>query len=581
MKLILKYHWVIAILLYTGSALYITHPLIFNLGTLITGYGDELLIAWIHNWVFNALLSNPLDIFNANIYFPHENSLAYSDFFLISTIFGIVPFLLFNEPITFVNFTIISSLIFLGMSVYYLAFYFTKSFLPSFIAGLLVVFSPAVLDKFVHIQILAIYFVPLALLFGYLFIDTRKTRYLFLCMGCFVLQTLNSFLPGYFIAFSISILLSIYYLYNRKKVLQLATVKNCLIIIFSICLIIPAMLPYFSVSHEFNFVRDIRETIHLALQPEDYLYTNQNSRLEALLSSIQPKSNYPDADFKPGFLGGAFTLLVLISMFFIIKTFSKKDWKVNSIFFIAIFGFIMSLGPFLHLFRNTIHYPFPIPLPYAVFYYIIPGFQGIRNSARWEMLFIIAIAIVIAIVLHKLLRKVNFKSKLIVYALLIVFIVAEFNFPIKYQQVTQKKDFPEVYDWIQTTPSESIIIEMPIYTWDMQPYVMDENMREYYSTLHFRKMVNGASGFSPPPWQSNVRNILTYFPEDKIVRQLSDMGVTHIIVHSNEYDILYKDKFKVNNKTVMNGSNVIKLLNKNKSLKLVKQIEGDYVYQIK
>lgn len=581
MKDVSKYHWAITFILYTFFALYITYPLIFNLGNYITNLGDELLIAWIHNWVLHSFITNPWDIFNANIYFPYENTLAYSDLFLITSILGVLPRVFINEPIIITNFTIISSLIFLGFSIYGLAKYIAKDSLASFIAGLLVIFSPAVIDKFVHIQILAIAFVPIAILFFLKFINTKKTRYLILCMLFFVLQTLNSFLPGYFIIFSLLILFLFYLFSNKKKALQLLNRKNIFILLVSFLVLLPIVIPYYKVSYEFNYVRDIRETIHLALQPEDFFYSHPSSRLASIFSALQPKENFSDAEFKFGFIGFVFSVFAIVAFTFFVKQFTKKNWQENAIFTIALFGLIMSLGPFLHLFRITIHHPFPIPLPYVIFYYIVPGFQGMRNSSRWEMLFILAIAVIIAFVLNQVLKKVDYKKRLIIYAVIVLGIISEFNFPLHFKEVPQKKDFPQVYSWLSTTSNDAVIIEMPIYTWDMQPYVMNENMREYYSTLHFREMVNGASGFSPPPWQVMVRDLLIAFPNTRAIEKLSAMHVDYIIVHKDEYEQLHKDKFRVNNKGIPSGVEVISALDKDKSVKFVKKFGEDYVYQIK
>lgn len=166
----------VAFFIFFLLASYITFPLIFNMGSMATGLGDELVIAWIQNWVIHSFAVNPFAIFEANLYFPYHNTLAYSDLFLTSSIFSILPLKLIGEPIAVVNFTLISSLVLLGFSIYLLCFYLTKNFWPSLLSGILVIFSPAVLDKATHLQILAIQWVPLAILFFLIFIKTQKIK---------------------------------------------------------------------------------------------------------------------------------------------------------------------------------------------------------------------------------------------------------------------------------------------------------------------------------------------------------------------------------------------------------------------
>src|SRR6185369_4652669 len=135
----------IAFILFCLSALYITFPLIFHIETLATGLGDELIIAWIQSWVIHSLLSgNIFSVFEANIYFPYHNTLAFSETFISSSIFLLPVKLFFKEPIALVNLNFICSLILLGFSVYLLSYYLTKSFFASLLSGILVIFSPAV-----------------------------------------------------------------------------------------------------------------------------------------------------------------------------------------------------------------------------------------------------------------------------------------------------------------------------------------------------------------------------------------------------------------------------------------------------
>ena len=253
-------------------------------------------------------------------------------------------------------------------------------------------------------------------------------------------------------------------------------------------MIIPITIPYYQVSKEFNYKRDIRETVHFALQPEDLLYSSQFSHFHEVINVLPFNRVSQNNEFKPGYLGIVFTVLSIFAIGYFIKTFRKKDFFINSFASISFLGLILSLGPVLHIGRQTVHDPAPIPLPYAIFYYILPGFQGFRNSARWEMLFIVAIAVVIAIILHTLLKKVSFKKKTILYAILFAGIIAEYNFPMNFFEITQLKDFPQVYSWLSTTPKDTKIIELPIYNWNMSPYTQKELLREYYSTVHLKKL---------------------------------------------------------------------------------------------
>lgn len=584
MKIIIKirkqvFLGLVSFVLFFFVACYITYPLIFNISSLVTGFGDELLIAMVQNWDIHIFLSgNITNIFNANIYFPYLNSLAYSETFISSSLVSFIPLIIYKEPIVTVNFTFILSIILLGISIYLLCHYLTNDFLVSTLSGLLITFSPAVLSYYVHLQILFIWCVPLSILYFLKFINIQRSNYLIYSLIFFLLQMYNSFLPGYFIVFSFIIILIFYFINYKKKTLKLISKKNIILCLTSFILTLPVIIPYYMVSKEFNYSRDIRDSIHLGLEPEDLLCSSPFSRFHPFLNQLPINQKSQNNEFKPGYLGFIFSLLSLIALLYFIKNFRRNSMYFNCFGTIGLFGLILSLGPALHFNRQTVHLPFPIPLPYALFYYLVPGFQGFRNSARWEMLFILCMSIIIAILLNKLLKNKPIITRVLIYLVLMVGIIAEFNFPMRFYNITLVKDFPKVYSWLNTTPAETKIIEMPIYNWNMQ--FNTELQREYYSTIHFRKMVNGYSGFSPPPWQNLVVEISQEFPDEKAIIRLKKIGINYIIVHKNEYDILFKNKIKVNSHLITNGNSIIHSLNQNKKLHFIKKFENDYIYKI-
>jgi hypothetical protein len=570
---ILKY--VSAFMLFFFSSIYITFPLLFHISHYSTGFGDELLLAWIHGWVIHALTTNPLSLFNANIYYPYHNSLAFSDVFITGSILT-APFVyFFGQPIVANNITFISSLILLGFSVYLLSYYLIKNYFVSLVSGLLVIFSPATLSNSVQLQMLEIYWVPLALLFFLLFLNTRKTRFFVFYLFCFLLQFYNSFLPAYFILFSSIIILLFVWREKKKKIITFFSAKNVLLFLLTFLLMIPIVIPYFQVSREFHYTRDVRDSIHFALQPEDLLYPDSSTRLYAFLMRTIPTNHYSqNNEFKPGYVGFVFSLLILFAMGISIKNRNKISLYEKSFLTIAILGLLLSFGPFLHLFRQTIHHPFPIPLPYLLFYYIMPGFEGFRNSQRWEMLFIIGMAIFISLILAKLLKKISLNKQLIIYSLLLVGIIVEFS-PFTFVHIPQIKDFPKIYSWMNTTSQNTSFIILPIYNWNMPPYAGQELFREYYSTVEFRPMVNGYSGFSPPPWQDFIYTMHNTFPQQKSIAMLHAMGISYIIVDKDSFDTEYSvhtDKY--------DGNMIIAALKKNRSVSFIKTIDTYAIFSI-
>src|SRR4029077_19574764 len=79
-------------LLFVSTVLLMRRPTphrIFH--TLPNNTGDSALVAWIMSWDVHALLTHPLQLFNAPIFWPRSLTLAYSDLLLpAAPIYGVL-----------------------------------------------------------------------------------------------------------------------------------------------------------------------------------------------------------------------------------------------------------------------------------------------------------------------------------------------------------------------------------------------------------------------------------------------------------------------------------------------------------
>ena len=383
-------------------------------------------------------------------------------------------------------------------------------------------------------------------------------------------------MPGYFIVvFYLVTLLNLWFT-NKKTFYKLANLKNFLIAATLMVIVMIIVLPYIKIANDSHLSRDIRETIHLGLQPEDLLYPNNSTKLKNMLLQIPGvKGSSQFAEVKPGYLGAVFSILALMTVVYFIKK-KNKNFELSSIFYTGILGLLLSFGPALHLGRATVHKPFLIPLPYVAFYYLAPGFKGFRNSSRWEMLFIICIAVCIAFLLTFIVKKVKNKFlQYLLYFLLITGIVFEYNFPMHFLPVPQKNQFPPVYKWLETTPANTAVIIFPIYDWYM-PNAGYELNRQFYSTVNFRKTVNGASGISAPDWQTFVKFLNLNFPNKESLIRIKKLGVSYIIIEEGSYNNLKKTTPAL----PYDGNQTVEILKKEPNLKLVKKFNDTYVFNV-
>lgn len=259
--------------------------------------------------------------------------------------------------------------------------------------------------------------------------------------------------------------------------------------------------PYLDLHSQFpEAVRSIRDAAHFSLGLDE-LFTRYHSLI--------------------------FFALFLFSLIFLIRRSLPKanDQKSNIIVLIAILisSFLMSLGPVLKIFGQTVKiFGLPIPLPYTLFYYLVPGFNGFRTPSRWLLLAALAAMIISSFSFRKL-KSLNQKLVLLVVFLLVVLEGRPFHtsYSIDYEP-------PAVYRQVKDLPKDAVIIELPIKLWSSTDNQI-ESLRALYSLYHQHRRFNGYSGFNTLAWQSLVSSILADGLDKNNTDRLKKLGVTHIV----------------------------------------------------
>ena len=383
----------------------------------------------------------------------------------------ISPFVkLFNEPLLAFNLSFLLALILTPYCFYLL----TRSVLGS----LIFTYSPIYFGYLTHIQVLNFWPVILAVYF------LTSRRYQLLALTIPIAAT-TSALFLYFVLIVVII-----------QSIVIKSIRPIVTFIIGSILVLPFMLPYFSVSKTFNYVRPITDAIHNSVAPIDLV-----------------------TQFFPGL---AFLYLVVI---WLLK--NRFRFKPDLYIWTGIVSFILSLGPALHLVKNTIHLgliPF-IPLPYAIFYYLVPGFSGIRTPSRFMLLAFFAFTVYF---LTKL--KITKFS----YLLIIILLVVGLKVPIKYYEVPK---IPAVNFDLKDKYEGMPVAYFPIYGWFDELGVLEETTRMYFSTANWNPMFNGYSGFSPREWEDKVKWLQKNYPSSEAKNYLKSIGIKVIIDNGTIYEI--------------------------------------------
>ncbi len=77
----------LVVALFVVLTLLFTYPISTAPDTYLNELADVRLVTWMLAWNAHAFITDPLHIFDANIFFPNKGTLAYSEAFLAPSLF--------------------------------------------------------------------------------------------------------------------------------------------------------------------------------------------------------------------------------------------------------------------------------------------------------------------------------------------------------------------------------------------------------------------------------------------------------------------------------------------------------------
>lgn len=245
-------------------------------------------------------------------------------------------------------------------------------------------------------------------------------------------------------------------------------------------------------------------------------------------------------------------------------------------FIVLVLSFLFSLGPIIHLSGKEI-----ITGPYIFLYKFFPGFDGLRVPARFVIMVALAVSVFAAYGTAGILEHFNAYWKKVavtgVFSVIILFESA--SIPIPIPSVPVGNAIPDVYKWLASEKDDFAILELPMP--NKPEEVWKETRYLYYSTYHWKKLVNGYSGYFPPAYNFLYMEGMQRIPSDSSVGLLRELGIRYLIIHSADYTTehfhgTYTDE--TGNEEWERIKN--NLQNYEDVLKPFKQFGNDYVYEI-
>ena len=220
----------------------------------------------------------------------------------------------------------------------------------------------------------------------------------------------------------------------------------------------------------------------------------------------------------------------------------SRRWMLSSagIFsVITLLAVVMSFGPDIHAMGRGV----TTTNVYALFYDYVPGFDGVRVPARFATIVTLGLAALAALGIAAIDGRHRTKAALIAGSLILL---EAFAVPIPINQnsadykqaglaplpasVSVGSAAPPVYRFAAQLPAAAVLVELPLG----EPAFDVRYM--FYSTLHWRRLVNGYSGGAPQQYEMLTESLkdLETRPE-RAWQALAGSTATHAIVHEASY----------------------------------------------
>ena len=447
-----------------------TWPLVANFTTALAHPGDPSITTWTLDWDFYALTHGEARLFDANLFHPLKNTLAFSEN-LIGIALPLLPLHLAGlKPVTIHNVALFLAFALTGYGAFVLARLVTGSATAALCSGIWFAFFSFRFTHLTHLQHLWAMTLPLTL--AALIWFARKADVARAALFGFAFL-MNGLANLHWFAFgSVAIGLSVLVLARRDRKYWIgataALATACVVLL-------PVLLPYQHLRAEHRFRGDVQETLQYSAQAKDWLVSSVHSRWYA--KKLADVSVNPERWLFPGALVLLFALLGI----------SKR---AGLTLLWIVLGFVGSLG---------------LNAWFGELLFHIPLFKGIRVPARWSFIAYTGLALLAAMGIARI------RSKAVHVVIALLFLIECWVAPIR---------------WYLTTPTP------PVYAHVRGPLVelpLDDYAYLRHATAHHQRMVNGVSGFVPAVFEE--LHSLEHTPQ--FLSRLRELGVETIVVHGD------------------------------------------------
>lgn len=485
--------------LFVGLTAVMTWPSALYLATRSVDHQDIFFNLWRMEWVRHALLTSPRDLFNGNQFYPETGVLAYSDAMLIESLIALPLLSVGLPPMLVHNLLLLGVIAASGVGMFVLARYLWGSTPGAILAGLIFAFAPYRVSHFMHMELQWAVWMPWAFWAMQRTLDTGWLRYGLLTGLFMTLQLTSSIYYGLFLAVLLAVIAAIQAIAMGRRALPAVGALGAGAAILAVTALAYSA-PYRQASARVG-LRTVQEMRRYSAVPSSYLRVP-----EANLLHGRWRAGSTELSLYPGLVPVALALIAVAAM---------RPTRATVAYAVG-----LALAVDFSLGINGLIYPH--------LQYYVGLFKGLRAPSRASILFLLCLGLLAARAAAAILARVPASKRTLCATALAVLILVEYWSPMRLIPYPRRA---ELYEFLARLP-EGNVLELPVPRLDTLPF--HDARYLYSSTLHWKTLVNGYSGYYPPTYIRRLVHLNT-FPSDSALEQLRDDNVRYVVVHEERY----------------------------------------------
>jgi hypothetical protein len=480
---------------------------------------DPLFVLYVLKWSAHQIRLGLPDLWNANLFYPTRGALTLSDHLLgpaaqLALFLAIVP-----NAIAGYNFLFFTAFVATALAVCWVCRRAGLSWPAALLAGWMYTFSSFRLSQMTHLQLLIAQWVPLTLWYWDRLLAERTVRNATL----FLLFYLLNLTGGCYLAYMIHLpLLALFVTRAAAQGREIVSRRSFRVLVpvglIAGVAVLALFRPYLQVSRSLGLLRTEAEIWKYGATPVSYLspsrenlYFGPEARglLRVVLGARVWDLYKPERALFPGFLPSVLFFVGVAACWRRRREMPLDVWEKGLAF------------------SGLLCFALTFPWIYAPLMRVVPGMSGMRVSTRFYVFVSLALVYFAG-------RGVDFlrermtgpRARAALVAVLAAWLVLELApRPLVWSPLPREEEFPAVYRWIAREPTVRALIELPIHQGTR------ENQYIYYSTLHWKPLANGYSGYMPPSHERLTERI-HFLPDQEGLDLLRDLWISHLVIHA-------------------------------------------------